>query len=82
MLGKGAHMEKVHGTSRSAMGRNHGASTYWSAVSNTSNDYTTVVPNEQYFSEGNGGEFRKSFHGYPAGYAQLVESPTTFMVRK
>ena len=23
------------------------------------------VPTSQFFSEGNGGEFRKSFHGYP-----------------
>ena len=36
------------------------------------------VPASQWFSEGNGGEFRKSFHGYPAGMAQLVDSPTTF----
>jgi len=28
-----------------------------------------------FISEGNGGESRKSFHGYPHGYAQLIESP-------
>lgn len=33
------------------------------------------IPTNQFFSEGNGGESRKSFHGYPDGYAQLVESP-------
>ena len=32
-------------------------------------------PTWQYFSEGNGGESRKSFHGYSNGYAQLVHSP-------
>ena len=36
------------------------------------------IPVEQLFSEGNGGESRKSFHGYPAGYAQLIESPDTW----
>mmetsp|Transcript_61932 Transcript_61932/g.170520 ORF Transcript_61932/g.170520 Transcript_61932/m.170520 type:complete len:229 (-) Transcript_61932:1106-1792(-) len=38
--------------------------------------------NEQFsntfFSEGNGGESRKSFHGYPNGYAQLISSPKEF----
>ena len=27
-----------------------------------------------------GGEWRKSFHGYPHGYAQLVESPVGFRI--
>merc|ERR1712110_9411 len=26
------------------------------------------VPTSQFFSEGNGGEFRKSYHGYPEGF--------------
>jgi hypothetical protein len=30
------------------------------------------------FHEGNGGEYRKSYHGYPKGHAQLVESPASF----
>ncbi len=30
------------------------------------------------FHEGNGGEFRKSYHGYSDGHAQLVESPASF----
>eukprot|EP00117_Sycon_ciliatum_P013017 scpid100832/ scgid13855/ len=32
------------------------------------------VPTSQFISEGNGGEYRKSFHGYPKGYAQLIYS--------
>ena len=32
----------------------------------------------EFFSEGNGGEFRGSYHGYPRGYAQLLESPDLF----
>merc|ERR1719347_1357820 len=39
------------------------------------------VPTSQFFSEGNGGEFRKSYHGYPRGMAQLIESPTTFHIQ-
>lgn len=32
------------------------------------------------FVENPGGEFRKSYHGYPSGYAQLVHSPTNWVV--
>ena len=39
------------------------------------------VPTSQFFSEGNGGEFRKSYHGYPEGFAQLIASPTTFHIQ-
>ena len=35
----------------------------------------TGAPTSQFFSEGNGGEYRKSYHGYPQGFAQLIESP-------
>ena len=41
---------------------------------------TSTIPTSQFFSEGNGGEFRKSFHGYPAGTAQLVDKPRVFTV--
>lgn len=34
------------------------------------------IPTSQMFSEGNGGESRKSYHGYPDGFAQLIDSPT------
>eukprot|EP01084_Bolivina_argentea_P134965 237911_1 len=36
------------------------------------------IPTSHLFSEGNGGESRKSFHGYPNGYAQLLESPESW----
>ena len=38
------------------------------------------VPASAWFSEGNGGESRKSFHGYPAGYAQLIGSPDSWHI--
>jgi len=38
------------------------------------------VPSSLYFSEGNGGESRKSFHGYPNGFAQLIGSPDSWHI--
>ena len=38
------------------------------------------LTSSQWFSEGNGGESRKSFHGYPDGFAQLLESPTQWHI--
>ena len=32
------------------------------------------------FSSANGGEFRKTYHGFPPGYALVVDSPTAFQV--
>ena len=40
----------------------------------------TAIPTSHMFSEGNGGESRRSFHGYPAGYAQLLHSPQTWHI--
>jgi hypothetical protein len=40
----------------------------------------TSIPTSQMFSEGNGGESRKSFHGYPDGYAQLIDSPSSWHI--
>ena len=37
-------------------------------------------PTNIVFKENPGGEFRKSYHGYPSGFAQLVHSPKTWVV--
>ena len=37
-----------------------------------------TIPVVTVFSEGNGNEHRKSFHGYPPNFVQLVESPAEF----
>lgn len=37
-------------------------------------------PTNIVFKENPGGEFRKSYHGYPSGYAQLLHSPTQWLV--
>ena len=36
------------------------------------------IPTSQSFTAGNGGEYRKTFHGYAPGFAQVIESPQKF----
>merc|ERR1712042_406806 len=63
---------------------NHGASTHYLTFKREDiedENADTDVPTSQFLSEGNGGEFRKSYHGYPKGFAQLIESPTTFHIQ-
>ena len=38
------------------------------------------MPTNIVFKENPGGEFRKSYHGYPSGYAQLLHSPEQWVV--
>ena len=47
---------------------------------NLSNSFQPI-PDSQWFSEGNGGEMRKSYHGYPKGTAQLIRSPQLFKIQ-
>ena len=42
--------------------------------------FADVAQTKWFISEGNGGESRKSFHGYPAGFAQLMESPQNWHI--
>ena len=60
----------------------HGSPMKWMAVDKASSTerLNKNIPTSQMFSEGNGGESRKSFHGYPDGYAQLIESPDTWHI--
>ena len=63
---------------------NHGASTHYLTFKREDvedENAATEIPTSQFISEGNGGEFRKSYHGYPKGFAQLIESPTTFHIQ-
>ena len=39
-------------------------------------------PSSIVMKENPGGEFRKSYHGYPEGYAQLLYSPTHWVVER
>ena len=43
-------------------------------------DDNEEIPQMHFFSEANGGEMRMSYHGYPKGYAQIIESPDEFTV--
>jgi hypothetical protein len=60
---------------------NHGAAKHLVPKRVHADDEEIVeYPMAQWFSEGNGGEMRRSYHGYPKGYAQLIQSPDTFHV--
>ena len=58
----------------------HATATKWIPTDTTMPNETPYpnVPTSHFFSEGNGGESRKSYHGYPKGYAQLLQSPQTW----
>ena len=51
-------------------------STSFRAKENTTHGYPASIV----YKENPGGEFRKSYHGYPSGYAQLLASPTQWVV--
>jgi len=51
---------------------------YWLVVGDDVS--ATGQPTRQDFGAANGGEMRKSFHGYAPGFAQLIESPRQFQV--
>lgn len=38
------------------------------------------IPTSQSFGGANGGEYRKSFHGYAPGFAQIIDSPQVFHI--
>eukprot|EP00927_Polykrikos_kofoidii_P055043 TRINITY_DN49359_c0_g1_i1.p1 TRINITY_DN49359_c0_g1~~TRINITY_DN49359_c0_g1_i1.p1 ORF type:complete len:937 (-),score=98.26 TRINITY_DN49359_c0_g1_i1:92-2509(-) len=78
LMGAHAELRKVAALPNDPMA--HGANHKWIAVDRPSAQMREDVniPTSSWFSEGNGGESRKSFHGYPDGFAQLVDSPTTW----
>jgi hypothetical protein len=63
-------------------GMNHGAEEHWEAeIFDVEEDPSSKeIPQVHMFSEGNGGEMRLSYHGYPKGYAQIIESPDTYII--
>jgi hypothetical protein len=85
LLGKHAELKEITITDENELWENHGHNKKWIAADKTAADgsslprnFKGVAPTSQDFAEGNGGESRKSFHGYPAGFAQLLESPTSW----
>lgn len=53
--------------------------THWEARDKPGTD-NGGFPTNIVFKENPGGEYRKSFHGYPQGYAQLIHSPNEFVL--
>ena len=41
---------------------------------------SSALPSHQSFQSANGGEFRKSYHGFAPGYALVVDSPTQLQI--
>jgi len=84
LVGQNAKLMKFAKTEDTPKGMNHGAQAFWRAV-----DTRGVIdveldpeqPSHHFFSEGNGGEYRKSYHGYPKGFAQVIEMPKEFHIQ-
>eukprot|EP00403_Amphidinium_massartii_P006684 CAMPEP_0178382090 /NCGR_PEP_ID=MMETSP0689_2-20121128/6317_1 /TAXON_ID=160604 /ORGANISM="Amphidinium massartii, Strain CS-259" /LENGTH=525 /DNA_ID=CAMNT_0020002289 /DNA_START=98 /DNA_END=1675 /DNA_ORIENTATION=- len=51
---------------------------HWMAVEQQSSPLG--LPTKQSFGGANGGEYRKTFHGYAPGYVQVIDSPTKFQM--
>jgi len=85
MSGAYSQLQQLQGEELTNPGMaNHGAeATYMTLMREDLDDPApnSEVPTSQMISEGNGGEFRMSYHGYPRGMAQLIDSPTTFHIQ-
>ena len=75
--GKGARMETMDAVEAEVAGlrglKLSEKGKVWVAVEHTPS--TSGAPTFAVFDDGNGGEFRKTYHGYAFPFAQLVESP-------
>ena len=81
--GKNTELVRVNKTEKDDYGQyNHGAHQQWKIIPNVNEkgQYKNI-PTNTLFSEGNGGESRNSFHGYPRNMAQLVLSPVNFLIQ-
>jgi len=72
LLGKGAEVREVPMPTSTP---NPTRTAIDERVPNAEGHPTSIV-----FKENPGGEYRKSYHGYPSGYAQLLAEPTTWVV--
>lgn len=83
LQGKNTELVRVNKTSKDDYGQyNHGAHQQWKIIPymNERGPYKNI-PTNTLFSEGNGGESRNSFHGYPSNMAQLILSPVNFLIQ-
>jgi hypothetical protein len=63
---------------RAEMGHRAGAENIW--VARELEPSITGVPTVLRVGGGNGGEYRRTFHGYPPTFVQAVESPTSMQI--
>ena len=40
----------------------------------------STMPTSQPFNSANGGEYRKTYHGFTPGYALVIDSPTAIQI--
>jgi hypothetical protein len=77
IVGKRSKMVEMDKEEADAKGlRGHllsGGQKVWAPVETEAS--ATGLPSSALFDDGNGGEYRKTFHGYAAPFAQIVESP-------
>lgn len=79
LVGSNAEIVDIEFTNDSDLGEyNHGAKKTWKILEG---EIHNNIPNSQFFSEGNGGESRGSFHGYAKNMAQLIRSPSIFKLQ-
>ena len=77
---KNTNIKKVYNHTNDKGVYNHGYNEMWKVKSKYDTNQNGI-PLSQFFSEGNGGESRGSFHGYPSNMAQLIESPHVFRIQ-
>ena len=78
----GAHSEMRHFEADPNDVSSHGSPTVWKPVDlQSAKERTSSAPTSQMFSEGNGGESRKSFHGYPNGFAQVHAPIRSYLIQ-
>ena len=79
IVGKNSDMREMDKDEADAAGlRGHllsGGQRVWVPVEHTPS--ASGNPTSALFDDGNGGEYRKTFHGYASPFAQIVESPKT-----
>ena len=77
IVGKNTEMVEMNKAEAEAKGiRGHllsGGKNVWAPVATKAS--ASGLPTHALFDDGNGGEYRKTFHGYAAPFAQIVESP-------
>lgn len=84
--GKDSVLEEVtlqgHDDPNGWMGHAHPGDKVWTTrARDDDRNATSRIPVATVFATGNGGEYRKSFHSYPTGYGQLIESPVSWAIQ-